>query len=363
MLAVVRDLRERKKAEQALRESEERFRTLYENSSIGLYRTTIDGKILLANPALVHLLGFKSFEDLSKRNLSVEGFDSHHPRKAFLERLSEKKEIIGYEAIWQKKDKTPVHIRESAKTILDEKGRIRYIEGTVEDITEKKVAEIALMKSREELRNLAAHLESIREEERTKVAREIHDELGQSLTALKIDLSWLDKRISLEQKEMIQKIKSMGELTNTTLQTVKRISTELRPGLLDDLGLIPALEWQADEFQNRTGIQCIKNFQLDELDLDKSLATALFRIFQETLTNTARHSKASRVTVGLRQEKESLVFVIKDNGIGITSKQINDSTSYGIIGIRERVNAFGGDLSIKGAQNKGTTVTIKIPIG
>lgn len=239
--------------------------------------------------------------------------------------------------------------------------RERRIVVTYEDITERIQAEKELEHSREELRNLSAHQQTVREEERTRIAREIHDELGQALTALKIDLSWLKNRLPPGQKPLTAKIGQMSKLADTTIDTMHRISTELRPGLLDDLGLAAAIEWQAKDFQNRSGISCEATLA-EEIELERDLATAIFRIFQETLTNIARHAGATRVAVRLEREDGRLVLTVTDNGRGITNRQIDDDKSFGIIGMRERAHLWGGELRISGNPEEGTTVTVDIPL-
>jgi signal transduction histidine kinase len=154
----------------------------------------------------------------------------------------------------------------------------------------------------------------------------------------------------------------MRKLIDSTLQTVKRISTDLRPELLDDLGLSAAIEWQGEEFQNRTGIKCGMTIDPEEIILDRERSTAIFRIFQETLTNVARHANATRVAINLKMKTAKIELKIKDNGEGITEKQISNPKSFGLIGIRERVHFLDGDVKIKGVQDKGTTVTVRIPI-
>ncbi len=234
--------------------------------------------------------------------------------------------------------------------------------GIATDITEHRQAEKALRQSREQLRNLAVHLQSIREEERAAVAREIHDELGQALTALKMDLSWLEKSISKDKKFLSKKTKSMIELVDSTIEKVQRISSELRPGLLDDAGLSAALEWQAEEFQKRTEVICELSIGPKDIALSQEHSTALFRIFQESLTNIARHAEASRVEVSLTKKGSMLKLKVRDNGIGIRKEQVSAPESFGLIGIRERVRFLGGQIDIKGVRNKGTTMSVSIPL-
>ena len=217
-------------------------------------------------------------------------------------------------------------------------------------------------KGREHLRALAAHLQNIREEERARVAREIHDELGQTLTALKMDLSWLASRLPKDQDLLLQKTETMSKLVDTTIQSIWRITAELRPGILDDLGLTAAIEWQAQEFQSRTGIKCrfISGKRNPDLDQDRSIA--VFRILQETLTNVARHAQATRVKISLIRMRGDLVLEVRDNGKGISEKDIFRPRSLGLLGMRERAHLFGGKLKIHGAPGNGTSVTLKIPL-
>lgn len=228
------------------------------------------------------------------------------------------------------------------------------------EIGERKRAEDRLKASREQLRNLSTHLQSVREEERQGVAREIHDELGQALTTLKLDLSLLRDEIGSDAKEAEGRIASMVQICDATIKSVKRIITELRPRLLDDLGLTAAIEWLSEEFQSRTGIVCKLSIHPSEILLDPERSTAIFRIFQETLTNVARHSGASRVDVLLRKAGENITLEVRDNGCGISDDQIRDSRSFGLIGMRERAKYFGGTLSMKGAPGSGTVVTVTL---
>jgi len=230
------------------------------------------------------------------------------------------------------------------------------------EIAERKRSEEELRQSRERLRDLASHLQSIREEERGRIAREIHDELGQALTALKMDIHWIGHGLSKDQQLLLEKAKSMSMLIDTTVQSVQRISSELRPGLLDDLGLSAAVEWQADEFRNRTGIQCETISDPEDIALNQALSIAVFRIFQEALTNIARHANATRVKIILKEKSGKVELTVRDNGKGITEKQISDARSFGLIGMRERVHSFRGDLRITGTPNKGTTVRVSIPL-
>lgn len=228
------------------------------------------------------------------------------------------------------------------------------------DLSESKRAEQELRASSEQLRNLAARLVSVREEEQTRISREVHDELGQSLTAVKMDLAWLASRLPRTNSQMLERIRSTRKLAARVIQTVRRISTELRPDVLD-LGLAAAVEWQAQEFQARTGIQCTVRLPSQE-GFAPGASTALFRIFQETLTNVARHAKATRVEVVLQKQRDRLVLLIRDNGRGFDSTNPALTKSLGLLGMRERAAILGGAVTISSAPRNGTTVTAWIPL-
>jgi PAS domain S-box-containing protein len=214
--------------------------------------------------------------------------------------------------------------------------------------------------TRRQLRNLASYLQTAREKERTTIAREIHDEFGQSLTALKLDLAWLAKRLPEDEPELSGKVASMAELIDTTMELVHRIATELRPGLLDDLGLAAAIEWQLQEFARRTELDYELQIDDEITGLNHDLETAIFRIFQEILTNITRHAMASQVKVRLESRFDKLMLQVSDNGIGISPAQVNNPKSLGLIGMRERAHSWGGTLAIEGIPNQGTTVTLRL---
>jgi len=223
-------------------------------------------------------------------------------------------------------------------------------------------SEYALKNSREKLRNLSAYLQSAREQERISIAREIHDEIGQLLTALKMDISFLDKRLPEDQGPLLNKTKSMNQLIDKGVESVQRICHELRPGLLDDFGISAAIEWQIQEFTDRTGIKHGITIAPVDLALAPDLATAIFRIFQEALTNIIRHTNSTMVNISLIQKDDELTLTVADNGKGITRKQISDSKSFGLLGIQERARYHNGDVKITGVRGKGSTVKVRIPL-
>lgn len=219
-----------------------------------------------------------------------------------------------------------------------------------------------LKESSGQLQALAANLESVREEERTRIARELHDQLGQALTAMKFDLAWLTDRLAQSDATIPQKAKAIMAQMDTMIKTVRRISTELRPGMLDDLGLAASIEWQARDFQKRTGIVCEVRVSSEDLPLARAQSLALFRIFQEALTNITRHANAKRIKVKLIATSEVLTLEIHDDGRGIQAHEIAGQHSLGLLGMRERAKRLGGTFTIRGAPGDGTLIRVSIPI-
>ncbi len=237
----------------------------------------------------------------------------------------------------------------------------------IRDLTERRVAEERLRASEAQLRSLAARLQAVREEERTRLARELHDEFGQMLTALRMDISIMERLVSKTVKEplgrisLFEKIASMSDLLEKTIRATRHIITELRPPVLDELGLSTAIQWQALEFENRTGIRCRITRMEHDLTPDPDTSTAVFRILQEALTNVARHASASRVAISLNAVGDSLVMAIEDDGKGMTEEQRLNPKSTGLLGIRERVLALSGQFDIRGRPGEGTRLSISLP--
>lgn len=228
---------------------------------------------------------------------------------------------------------------------------------------EREHAEEKLRRSHQQLRALTSYLQSVREEERTRIAREVHDELGQALTGLKLDLSWLSGKLNGHAaKTLPVKVKEMIAQIDATIHTVRRIATELRPGILDSLGLLAAIEWQTSDFQERTGIQCDLRLEVKDPIWDQTFTTVCFRIFQETLTNIIRHAKATEVEITLAQDGSEVVLTVRDNGKGISEKEIINARSIGLIGMKERAAQIGGSVFFFGLPDRGTTVTMRVPL-
>jgi PAS domain S-box-containing protein len=223
-------------------------------------------------------------------------------------------------------------------------------------------AEAELQESYERLRALAANLELVREEERTQIARELHDQLGQALTAMKFDLAWLTDRLVQKDVTLAQKAKAVTAQMDGMIKTVRRIATELRPGMLDDLGLAASIEWLARDFEKRTGIVCAVNVSAPDLPVPRAPALALFRIFQEALTNVARHAGAQLIEVSLAVTPEVLTLEVHDDGRGIQADQIAGLHSLGLLGMRERAQRLDGTFDIRGVPGDGTIITVCIPL-
>jgi PAS domain S-box-containing protein len=258
-------------------------------------------------------------------------------------------------------DGRPMIVEGDYICLYDREGRIMGHFGIQRDITQRRQEEKEILQSRQELRDLTARLQLVREEERTDIAREVHDELGQTLTGLKIDLAWLKPRVS-DRPALAERVQSIIVRIDGAMDTVRRIATDLRPSVLDDLGLVAAVEWQTQEFERSTGITAQLEVQATYPELEDICATTAFRILQETLTNVARHAQATRVKIALQVSAEELTLEVRDNGRGISKSELVSSTSLGLIGSRERAIACGGKLVIRGIRNHGTIVLLRIPV-
>jgi PAS domain S-box-containing protein len=238
----------------------------------------------------------------------------------------------------------------------------------IEDVTVQTGIALERNQLEKQLRDLSAHVEATLEDERTTIAREIHDELGQALTALKMDIAWILRRASSSPSQLLHdalaaKLAEMSSLTDEVIRQVRRISTELRPGVLDDLGLIAAIEWQAQEFEEHTGTPCVVRSNATDAAIERPLATAVFRILQESLTNVTRHAHADHVEVRVEVDDDGVTLAVRDDGVGITLDAAASPASLGLLGIRERAHRFGGTVTIGPAAPRGTLVALRVPRG
>ncbi len=230
------------------------------------------------------------------------------------------------------------------------------------DVTERVRAEEALRRSQSELRELAYAMNSVREQEKRRIAQELHDELGQALTALKLDVAWLSERLPAGDTAIAEKLNAMQAMIDGTVAATRRISSDLRPLILDDLGLVPAAEWLVQEFTQRTGIPCELVVRSPNLELKDPHATAIFRILQESLTNVARHAKAQRVEVALGRSDGTVTLNVRDNGRGFNLDDPRRPNAFGLMGLRERVSLLGGDVRIESQPGQGTVLHVQIPL-
>ncbi len=289
-----------------------------------------------------HIALRKAQNELEKKNIQL--------RQENIARKKNEKELTDVRSHLEEL----VSIRTAALTGTNEKLH--------QEIEKRKQVETNLKESHKRLQRLSAYQESVREAERTRIAREIHDELGHVLTALKIDVSWLQNQLPQNRDQLQKKANTILELIDRTITTVQRISRDLRPGLLDDLGLMDAIEWQTQEFQERTEIKCqLDLMPYEKLELDPEITTAVFRIYQEILSNIARHAKATHVIISFSEQKKHLELKVSDNGIGTTQAQVDAPDSFGLMGIQERLYPWKGSVGIEGETGRGTTVTVLIP--
>jgi two-component system sensor histidine kinase UhpB len=354
-------------------QAEAKYRTLVEQIPMVTYTAPLDKALgtLYISPQIESILGYSPKEWLADPGLWVKLL---HPEDRDRVLAESQRDLLGsngavfrseYRILTRKND--VLWLRDEATAVRNGLDEPEFLQGIMFDVTDQKRFEEQLKSSHERMRELAAHIEGVREEERTRIAREIHDELGQALTSIKIDLAWMNKKLQIHDRAtqtdlLLKRITAMKDTIDTTVQVVRKISAELRPGILDGFGLPAAIEWQASEFQDRTGIQCQLSAIPEDLDLEERPSSAIFRIFQELLTNIVRHANASRVSISLRKRRGMLILEVQDNGRGISENEKFKANSFGLLGVRERVALLGGKSSIKGVQGQGTTVTIRIPL-
>ena len=344
------------------------YRDIFEHAIEGIFRSTIDGQLLEVNPAFARMHGYASPAELitAVRDLNTQLYLRPNRRAEFVEAMLEQGSVAGFESEVLRADGSVMWIADFARTVRDDRGEPLYFEGSVIDITERKQADEERERSRMQLREFAERCQQVREEERMTVAREIHDELGQSLTLFKMDLAWLSGRIAKIESEEIrqpleEKINSTEQLIGSTLKTVRRILAALRPPLLDECGLKDAIEFQVQEVSKRLGIRCEVDVEA-VTGLPDSFSIAVFRIFQEILTNAAKHAKASRIKVSMRLVDGQVVMSVEDNGCGITKEKLLQAGRFGLMGIQERAVFMGGEVEIRGSPRSGTMVTLRVPI-
>ncbi|HAX49126.1 MAG TPA: hypothetical protein DCX92_09085, partial [Bacteroidetes bacterium] len=365
MIGSIIDITYRKRMENELKQSEEKWRSLFENSPSLIFTLDKDLKITSINRSLIKRAETEDF--IGRDSLELVHESERAKVAEIINRVFDKAEAENFIVRGSESQSKHYYSVQAIPQISDNTAAGVTIFAT--DITEKINSDEKIKETNQRLHALAAHLQTIREEERTKISREIHDQLGQELTALKMDIAFMSRKIDktkvtgkADWDELNAGLKSMSDITDQTINSVRRIARELRPDVLDKLGLKEAIEWQAEEFTKRTGIDCIVSITASELQFDNLLENTIFRIVQESLTNVARHSNATRSKIGFFISQDEVSLSIEDNGRGITQEEIDNAKSLGLVGIKERVYSVNGTLSIKGTKDKGTILKITIPL-
>ncbi len=360
-----KEIAERKRAEDALRRSEDHLRLVIDTIPMMVWSVRPDGVVDFLNQRWMDYAGLSLDQYVADPTGPIHPEDT--PR--VMERWRAQIAVgDGYEDEMRLRRADGEYRWFMVRTtpLRDEQGKIVKWYGVSIDIEDRKRAEDRLRATTKQLRALSASFQSAREEEGTRIARELHDELGGALTILKWDLEGLDKVISesTERSQVLElsgRIAAMLKLSETTISAVRRISSELRPTVLDDLGLVAAIEWQARQFQARTGIICHCECAAENIELNRKQSTAVFRIFQEALTNILRHAQATRVEIAMKEEAGEFVLTVSDNGRGITDDDRSKLQSLGLLGMRERAHLVGGEVDITGVRAQGTVVTVRVP--
>jgi len=364
---MLRTAYDRKLAEDKLRNKEQLFRALIENSSDAIALFRADAAIIYASPSTPQILGFTTEE-----MVQFNAFELIHPDHkdiltlAMAELIRRPWASVTRQALVRHKDGSWRWLEGTLRNLLEEPS-VGAIVNNYRDITDRKQAEEELRATSDDLRALSENILSAREQEGARIAREIHDELGSALTSLKWNLEEIDLAISTasdpsQLSPLHQRIAGMSRVMDTTINVVRRIASELRPSVLDDLGLGEALEWQAQQFQERTGLICSSDCSLYDVNLTDQQTTAVFRIFQEVLTNVLRHAQATHVRFVMQEDGDEFRLTITDNGRGITKEEKSGARSLGLLGMRERAYLVGGTVDISGIKGTGTVVTLKVPI-
>ena len=358
------DITERRRAEEVVRESEAKYRLLIDTLPNVVFKGYKDGSVDFIDNKIEQLTGYKK-EDFNSRHMNLTDIvveeDAERMQKYFTEALKTKKSYVREFSIRIKTGEI-LWLQEGSQIVCNEEGEVEFISGAFLNITKRKRAEEALQKAHNELKRLSCRTMVSQEQERTAIARELHDELGQVLTALRMDSLWMASRLDQKDPKAAERALAMCDLILKTIADVKSMALRLRPKVLDDLGLIAALDWYTDDFEKRTGIPCIFEHP-NVVDLDDIAATAAYRIAQEALTNVIRHSSATHVNVTLQSEEDMLTLAVMDNGRGFNMMKLAESEGLGLVGMRERATLAAGTLEIESLRAKGTRVYLRLPHG
>ena len=353
----------RRQAEEAAKVALAELDQIFETAADGMRIVGKDFRVLKANETFAALVGLPKHEVVGGRCDEVFGGECCGTPACPLTRVLNGDEQVEYDADKIRVDGTAVPCIVTATPFRRPDGEIVGIVEDFKDISQRKQSERELRETGRRLRELAAHLQGIREQERSRIARELHDELGQALTALGLEMRLLKTRLPVEHLELHEKTRAMTEIISATADSVRRICSELRPALLDHLGLAAAIEWQAEEFTQRTGIACDIESTPAELKLPGELSVAVFRVFQETLTNIARHAHASEAEIRLQLTPGEFRMRVCDDGVGMEGTGERKVNSFGLLGVKERVRGFGGEVTLSPGCKGGTCLEVVIPTG
>jgi two-component system sensor histidine kinase UhpB len=370
-LVLRRTLRRRRQAEEALRLSQQRFESVALATTDAIWDLNLETKVVWWSEGIEKLFGYRSEDVSSKFDWWLQRV---HPDDRDIVTESIRKVVESGGKTWggeyrfKRQDEHYATVLDRGFIIRDSRGKPMRLVGGLSDVSEQRIAEKALENSRQQLRALTARLQSGREDERTKVAREIHDDLGQVLTALKLNLDWLERKIaesgegSAQLNPLLDRIVESSEMAESAIQSVQRIATDLRPAALDNLGLVEALQEEARRFELRSGVSCKLRLPAERLGLLPETSTAIFRVFQEALTNVARHADATGVRISLETHDGQVLLQLEDNGRGIGVEALGDPHSLGLLGMTERASALGGHVAIAPVIPHGTRVTLQLPL-
>lgn len=361
LIGVGTDVTERKQAEQALQASEASLTKAQQIAHLGSWELIVATNELQWSDETFRVFGYAPRAVCPSMELF---YQSVHPEDlSFIQKTiivasdSQTPFSLDNRIIMPDGQERIVHGQ--AEIIYDSAGKPQKWMGTVQDITERKRIEEELKSSLEQLQQLSQYIEQVRENERVAISRELHDDLGQALTAVKIDLGIIKQKVS--DNEVVLKINKVTALVGETIKTVQRLTSQLRPDIIDDLGLEAAIDWYTKEFEQRVGVEVFLDMD-SELTISPNVSLTLFRIMQESLTNIARHSKATQVEIGLHKNSESIHFRISDNGVGITEDEIKSKKSFGIINMKERTASMGGSFDIYSENGHGTVIQLILPL-
>lgn len=313
------------------------------------------------NPRMSDMLGYNVSEMLGKHIhlfMDKSGISIYERNKQLRENGI--KDQFDYELI--RKDGRKIFVTMETAPIFDKFGNYEGVISGVKDITGRALLIKELKQSHDRLRNLSYHMENSREKERSDISGELYEKLGQNLAGLKLELSSLKNRLMRDCNFLMEKIDVMAEMIDSSVRVVDNISVQLRPSILDNLGIAAAVEWLTEEFRKKYDIPCSVSIKPDDLMLEKELSTLFFRVLQELLSNVARHSGASKVRICLKRQNRRILLLVGDNGKGITKLQAESPVSLGLSSIRERINFFHGDLRIRGRENRGTIVSVCVSL-